>query len=252
MAVGSVAVITGAGSGLGRELARALAARGNRLVLVGRRKECLLTTQAECIAAGLREDDVLVVPADITELPVAQSVVQDALDTFGRIDSLVNNAGLAQFAPILHANLGDLDRMLRTNFIGPVALIQQAIPGLQQTRGTIVNIGSIGGILALPGRALYGASKAALHHLTGSLARELAPDIRVNAVLPGAVDTEMYDNLNLSAPEVAALRAGLIASTPLGRMGTARDVVPWIEMLLGPHGGWVTGSLLVVDGGRSC
>jgi NAD(P)-dependent dehydrogenase (short-subunit alcohol dehydrogenase family) len=107
-------------------------------------------------------------------------------------------------------------------------------------------------LLALPTRAVYGASKAALAHLTRSLARELAPDVRVNAVLPGAIDTEMYADLGWSDEETARLRAEMVRRTPLGRMGTVDDVVPWIEMLLSPASEWVTGSLIVVDGGRSC
>lgn len=252
MPEGSVTVITGAGSGLGRELAAKRAARGDRVVLVGRRKERLARTQELCLAVGLRADDCLIVPADIAEPSAAEHIVRETLNTFGRIDSLVNNAGLSRPAPIERADLSDLDQMLKVNFVGPVGLIQHSIPALRRTHGVIVNIGSIGGVLALPGRALYGASKAALHHLTRSLAKELAPDIRVNAVLPGAVDTEMYDELGLGPPEVAALRTDMIATTPLGRMGTTKDVVPWIDLLLGPQGHWMTGSLLVVDGGRSC
>jgi NAD(P)-dependent dehydrogenase (short-subunit alcohol dehydrogenase family) len=252
MAESSVTVITGAGSGLGQTLACVLAERGHRVVIVGRRTDRLNATRDFCIALGMPEKDCLVIPADITEPSAAEHIVGMSLSAFSRIDYLVNNAGLARFAPILESDLTDFERMLRTNLIGPVALIKQAIPALRRTSGAIVNIGSIGGAVALPGRALYGASKAALHHLTRSLARELAPDIRVNAVLPGAVDTDMYDNLAMDAPEVAALRAGLIGTTPLARMGDAQDVVPWIDLLLGPHGRWMTGSLIVVDGGRSC
>jgi NAD(P)-dependent dehydrogenase (short-subunit alcohol dehydrogenase family) len=141
---------------------------------------------------------------------------------------------------------------VHTNLIGPLALIRHAAPDLSRRRGTIVNVGSIGGVLALPGRAAYGATKAALHHLTRSLARELAPHVRVNAVAPGAIDTAMYDDLGWSPDEVDLLRAEMVSTTPLGRMGRPEDVVPWIELLLGPAGAWVTGCVVVVDGGRSC
>ncbi len=247
-----VTVVTGAGSGLGRALARAQATQGRRLVLVGRRKERLLDTYQTCLQRGAAGGDVLVLPVDVTELGAAEQIVAEALQAFGRIDALVNNAAVARFAPLEQADLVDLEQMLGTQLIAPVRLIRQALPALRRSNGVVVNIGSIGGRLALPGRALYGASKAALHHLTRSLARELAPQVRVNAIVPGAVDTEMYDDLGLAPPEVEALRADLVRTTPLGRLGTTADVVPWIELMLGPAGTWMTGTLLVVDGGRSC
>jgi NAD(P)-dependent dehydrogenase (short-subunit alcohol dehydrogenase family) len=247
MPVSPVVVITGAGSGLGRSLAVSLAAKGHRLVLVGRSKERLLETQADIAGA-----DCLTLSVDITEEGAGDYIVSQTLGAFQRIDAVVNNAGMARMAGIEQLALAEAEAMVRTNLIGPTFLIRHAIAALRETRGTVVNVGSIGGLLAVPSRALYGASKAALHHLTRSLARELAPDVRVNAVLPGAIDTPMYDDLGCAADEVASLRRNLVDTTPLGRMGTPADVVPWIEQLLGPAGRWVTGSLFVIDGGRSC
>lgn len=242
-----VVIVTGAGSGLGRGLALSLGAKGNRLVLVGRGKERLLDTRA-----ALGDADCLVLPADVGEDGAAERIVGRALDTFGRLDAVVNNAGLSRMAGLDRLALAEAEAMVRTNLLGPTFLIRHAIEPLRATRGTVLNVGSIGGLLAMPSRALYGASKAALHHLTRSLARELAPDIRVNAVLPGAIDTPMYDDLGATPEQVAGLRREMVATTPLGRMGTPEDVVPWIEHLLGPAGRWVTGSLFVIDGGRSC
>lgn len=242
-----VAIVTGAGSGIGRALAVSLLKQGWRLVLVGRREDRLRET-----AASAPRQAVRVVACDIGAAAAPELIVGTTVDEFGRVDALVNNAGVAHFALVRDTSSADMALMVTTNLIGPLTLIRAAAAQLAAQRGVIVNVGSIGGVLALPGRATYGASKAALHHLTRSLARELAPDIRVNAVAPGAIDTEMYDDLGMSAAAVRELRAEMVATTPLGRMGNPEDVVPWIEMLLGPAGQWVTGSLIVVDGGRSC
>jgi NAD(P)-dependent dehydrogenase (short-subunit alcohol dehydrogenase family) len=242
-----VAIITGAGSGLGRALAVSLSKKGWHLVLAGRREDRLEET-----AASAPSQTVRVVACDIGEAAAPELIVGTAVDEFGRVDALVNNAGAARFARLGDTSPADVALMFATNFTGPLGLIQAAAAHLADRRGVVVNVGSIGGVLALPGRAAYGASKAGLHHLTRSLARELAPDVRVNAVAPGAVDTEMYDDLGMSAAQVRELRAEMVATTPLGRMGRPEDVVPWIEMLLGPAGHWLTGSVIVVDGGRSC
>jgi NAD(P)-dependent dehydrogenase (short-subunit alcohol dehydrogenase family) len=247
MPVNPVVVITGAGSGLGRCLAISLAAKGHRLALVGRGKERLLETQAAIAGA-----DCLTLAVDVTEEGAGDYIVSETLGAFQRIDAIVNNAGLARLAGIEQLALAEAEAMMRTNLIGPAFLIRHAVAALRETQGTVVNVGSIGGLLSVPSRALYGASKAALHHLTRSLARELAPDVRVNAVLPGAIDTPMYDDLGCPADQVSSLRRNLIDTTPLGRMGRPEDVAPWIEQLLGPAGRWVTGSLFVIDGGRSC
>jgi NAD(P)-dependent dehydrogenase (short-subunit alcohol dehydrogenase family) len=242
-----VAIVTGAGSGVGRALAVSLAKQGWRLVLVGRREDRLRET-----ASWAQAQVVRVVACDIGAAAAPELIVGTAVNAFGRVDALINNAGVARFARVRDTSSTDMALLLSTNLIGPLRLIQAAAAQLAAQRGVIVNVGSIGGVLALPGRAAYGASKAGLHHLTRSLARELAPDVRVNAVAPGAIDTEMYDELGMSAAQVRELRAEMVATTPLGRMGLPEDVVPWIEMLLGPAGRWVTGSVIVVDGGRSC
>ena len=247
-----VAIVTGAGSGLGRAVARALAGSGRRVVLVGRKADTLAETVALCTASGAGADACLAVAADVTEPAAPRRIVDETVERFGRIDVLVNNAAVARAAAFEQAGAELLELMLSTNLVAPAAMIQAAVPALRATGGVVVNVGSIGGRLALPGRAHYGASKAALHHLTGSLARELAPEIRVNAVIPGAIDTGMYETLGLGPDEVAALKEEMVRTTPLGRMGTVDDVVPWIELLVGPAGRWVTGSLIVVDGGRSC
>src|SRR5262249_45889611 len=156
-----VVIVTGAGSGLGRGLALSLAAKGTRVVLVGRGKERLRETRA---AAG--DADCLVLPADVGEDGAAGHIVGQALDTFGRLDAVVNNAGLSRVASLDSLAVAEAEAMVRTNLLGPTFLIRHAVEALRASRGTVVNVGSIGGLLAVPSRALYGASKAALHHLT--------------------------------------------------------------------------------------
>ncbi|MFB9235713.1 SDR family NAD(P)-dependent oxidoreductase [Plantactinospora siamensis] len=250
--MGLVVAVTGAGSGLGRALAVRLAADGTRLLLVGRRAERLLRTREDCLADGGKPGDIVTLPVDLAEPGAAAAVRDAAVAAFDGLDALVNNAAQARFGPLDDTDVDTFVRLLRVDLVAPAALIRCVAPLLRRSRGTVVNVGSIGGLLAVPGRSYYGAAKAGLHHLTRSLARELAPEIRVNAVLPGAVDTEMYDDLGIDDDAVARLRAEMVRTTPLGRMGRPEDVVPWIVMLLGPDATWMTGSLLVVDGGRSC
>jgi NAD(P)-dependent dehydrogenase (short-subunit alcohol dehydrogenase family) len=239
---GKVVLVSGAGSGIGRAVACALLAAGGEVVAVGRRAATLQ-------ALG---DRPLAVPADVGAPEAAERAVTAALERFGRLDGLVNNAGIARFAPIEAADLADFDAMLDANLRGPVYLIRAALPALRERGGAIVNVSSVGGVLAMPGRSLYGATKAALNSLTRSLARELAPEVRVNAVLPGPVDTPIYDHLGLTDDQCRTLRRDLLASVPLSRFGRPEEVADWVCRLLDADvAGWVTGSLLTVDGGRT-
>jgi NAD(P)-dependent dehydrogenase (short-subunit alcohol dehydrogenase family) len=244
-----VAIVTGAGSGIGAAVAQRLSQRFD-LVLVGRRRHRLEQTLASMHLDA--RNDALALDLDITQPGAARAIVEEAVQRFGRIDALVNNAASARFGSLASTAASDDRLLFDTNVLAPISLIREAVPKLRLRRGAIINIGSIGGLLSLPNRAAYGASKAAVHHVTRSLARELAPEIRVNAVACGAVDTEIYGSLGLSVDETQALRSELLATTPLQRLGTTDDVVPWIEMLLSPAGAWVTGSIIVIDGGRSC
>jgi NAD(P)-dependent dehydrogenase (short-subunit alcohol dehydrogenase family) len=243
MGHGAVVVVTGAGSGIGRAVAEELMTTGGAVVAVGRRAEPL---------ESLRDGEVLPVPMDITEPAAPQRLRDLVCDRYGKVDGLVNCAGLARFAPLESASLDDLDRMLAVNLRAPAALIQALLPALREAGGSVVNVTSVGGVLAMPGRSFYGASKAAINSLTRSLAQELAPRVRVNAVVPGPVDTPMYDDLGLDPEQTESLRAGLLRSTPMARFGRTDEVARWVCALLDPdRSGWVTGALFAVDGGRT-
>lgn len=249
---GKVVLVTGAGSGIGAAVAVRAACAGASVALVGRRVGALEETAALIRRTAGERTRTAVLPWDVRAEPGADRLVGAAIERLGRIDGLVNNAGVARFAPLEDAASADLDAMLDTHIRGPVALIRACLPALRADRGSVVNVSSVGGVLAMPGRSLYGASKAALNSLTRSLAHELAPDVRVNAVLPGPVETPMYDDLGLDEPATAALRAGLLAGTPMGRFGTPDEVAHWVCALLdAERSGWITGVLLPVDGGRT-
>lgn len=237
-----LAVVTGAGTGIGRAVAEELMATDCTVIAVGRRGEHLESL-------GNRSSRVIPTKMDITDSSAPARLRELVGD---RLDGLVNCAGLARFAPLGSADLDDFDRMFAVNVRAPAALIQSLLPALVEAGGSVVNVTSVGGVLAMPGRSLYGATKAAVNSLTRSLACELAPRVRVNAVVPGPVDTPMYDDLGLDPDETESLRAGLMRSTPMARFGRPDEVARWVCALLDPErSGWVTGALFAIDGGRS-
>ena len=239
-------VVTGAGSGIGQAVVVEAVAEGASVTAVGRRADALRKT-VELVEDRER---VLVCPADIAEPAAADRIVAAGTERFGPVAGLVNNAGIARFAPLDTARPEDLDRMFAVHVSGPVRLVQRCLPDLRRSLGSIVNVTSVGGALATPGRSFYGATKAAINHLTRSLAIELAPEVRVNAILPGPVDTPIYDDLGISPGETTALREKLSEATPLKRFGTSEEVAHWACLLLGDAAAWMTGVLLPVDGGR--
>ncbi|OQO94688.1 ketoreductase [Saccharomonospora piscinae] len=244
---GKTVLITGAGTGIGAAAAIDVAAAGASTILVGRRESVLDAT-----AGTIRErgGDALVLPADLTRPGDVDDAAATVLERFGGLDGLVNNAGVGRFAPIHRADPSDLQFMFDLHVRAPVQLIQRFVATLREREGAIVNVTSVAGQLAAPNRSFYGATKAAITHLTRSLAKELAPAVRVNAILPGPVDTPIYDELDMSSEQMATFRAELEAATPIGRFGRSEEVAPWVTRLLDDSAGWVTGVQLPIDGGR--
>jgi C-7 ketoreductase len=239
-----VAVVTGAGTGIGAETARLLAARGQTVVLVGRRPE-LLEDVARSLPAGL----AVVMPADLEDPDAPAKVVDAVRAATGRLDVLVNNAAAFVLRPFGSYDRSDVDRMLATNIRAPFLLVQEALPLLEMSDApVVVNVSSAAAVMYRPKQAAYGLAKAALEHLTKQLAAELAPRrIRVVGVRPGPVDTELHANVT-DDPAARLLQLG--AMVPLGRVGRPEETARWIGHLVDTDAAWVTGTIVDVDGGR--
>ncbi|HEY9367840.1 SDR family oxidoreductase [Streptomyces sp.] len=238
-----VVLVTGAGTGIGRATARAFAAGGATVVAVGRRHAPLEETAEG--RPGIRP-----LVADITADGAPEQTVAACLDAHGRLDVLVNNAGIATGGP-----LGTLDRsvigpLVETNLVAPILLTQAAVPALEASGGVVVNVTTTVGQRGWPNNSVYPATKSALESLTRCWAVELAPrGVRVVAVAPGAVETPIADHMGLSAEQRAAVREWQLAHTPLGRVGRPEEVAWAITSLASPDAGFLTGTVLPVDGG---
>ncbi|MFD6714928.1 ketoreductase [Micromonospora sp. TSRI0369] len=238
-----VVVVTGAGTGIGRATAHAFATSGYAVVAVGRRAAPLSET-----AAG--RPDITPLTVDVTAPDGPGRIVSAALDRYGRLDVLVNNAGVAGGGPLADLDENAARRQLETNLLAPIRLAHAAVEALAATRGVIVNVTTSVGLRAWPGSSVYAAGKAALDSLTRSWAVELAPrGVRVVAVAPGAIDTPIGVHSGLSAERRAAVRDWQLAHTPAGRIGRPEDVAWAIRRLCEPEADFVTGVVLPVDGG---
>ncbi|MFD8785340.1 SDR family NAD(P)-dependent oxidoreductase [Kitasatospora sp. NPDC059599] len=239
-----VVVVTGAGTGIGRETARAFAAGGARVLAVGRRPGPLAETAAAHPAS------IEPLAADVTGPDAPEAIVGAALERFGRLDVLVNNAGVTGGGKLGAYTREGIDALLATNLLAPVLLGQAALPALADSRGVIVNVSTAVGQRGWPSGSVYAAGKAALETVTRSWAVELAPrGIRVVAVAPGAIGTPIGEHAGRSPEQLAALRAWQIAHTPLGRIGHPAEVAWAIVQLAAPQASFVTGVVLSVDGG---
>jgi meso-butanediol dehydrogenase/(S,S)-butanediol dehydrogenase/diacetyl reductase len=230
-----VALVTGGRSGIGRAVARRLASEGARVYTAQRGKD--------------EEFEGFV--ADFSDPESPEQIVSQLIDQAGRLDVLVNSAGLMLEAGVGDMSLEDWNRTMQVNLTAPFLMIKAALPHLRASRGTVVNVGSIEGLGANPGHAAYCASKAGLHGLTRAVAVDHGSDgIRCNAVAPGWIDTDLNEIFIGSMPDPAAFRRNIGKIHPLGRTGSTEDVAALIVFLAAQESGFITGQVYTIDGGR--
>lgn len=238
-----VAVITGSGQGIGEELAQVYAEEGAKVVVADVDRDAANRTAAVIADAG---GYALAVRVDVTQPEQVDAMVQSTIDHFGRLDVLVNNAGIGLNRSFLETTLEEWDRVLQVNLTGPFLCAQAAARVMvTQGHGCIVNVGSISGQRGAQGRAAYGASKAGVMQLTRVMAVELAPQgIRVNAVSPGPVDTEQSRSTHTEGT-----RQSYLSRIPLNRYGERREIASAVVFLASDESSFITGHVLNVDGG---
>jgi len=238
-----VAIVTGAGRGIGEAIAHRLARDGARVACVSRTESNASRTADAINAASPGAARPYAV--DVADRKAVAAVCERILADFGRVDILVNNAGLTRDGLAMRMSEEDWDLVLDTNLKGAFNLIQGVMrPMLKQRAGRIINIASVAGLTGNAGQANYSASKAGLIGLTKTLARELASrSITVNAVAPGFINTDMTGIL----PDT--VKAAVLQQIPLGRFGDPGDIAGAVAFLAGPEGKYITGQTLTVDGG---
>lgn len=243
-----VAVVTGASSGIGRATARIFAEKGYAVVAVGRNEKEL---SALGKAAGSKRGSIKIQLADVTELSQLDRIVNETIDNLGRIDVLVNSAGIIMNGTIENTTLDDWDKMMNINLRSVFILSQKCVPHLEATKGNIVNVSSVAGTRSFPNVLAYCVSKAAIDQLTRCSALELAPKgVRVNAVNPGVVVTNIHKRGGMEDDDYLKFLEHSKQTHPIGRVGTPDEVGELIHYLASENAGWITGATYEIDGGR--
>jgi NAD(P)-dependent dehydrogenase (short-subunit alcohol dehydrogenase family) len=233
-----VALITGGSEGIGFAIAKAFVKAGANVAITGLTK---LQTAKEELSGK-----ILTINADITKIELCETTLDEVLGEFGKLDILVNNAGTNIYKPISQTTIQEFDFLFNTNVRGLFALTQTAIPELKKTHGNIINIGSVFGFRGMPIYSVYSASKAAVIMLTQLWAKELAPDVRVNTISPGGIDTAIFTKM-YGEEKIEQVLKFVSDRHLMKRMGQPEEIARMALYLATEN--WVTGSNFVVDGG---
>lgn len=246
-----VALITGASSGIGAGTAFHFAKLGCFLALNGRNIDNLKAVLEKCLSLGVPKDKVLIVSGDVSYPENAEKIVKETIQHFGKLDILINNAGILKSGELEKTTLEEFDEVMRVNVRAVFHMMQLCIPYLEHTKGNIVNVSSIAGIRSFPGISAYCASKAAVDQLTRTTSIELAPkQIRVNAINPGVIITEIHKRAGMSDEDYQKFLEHCKITHALGRPGTVEEVAKSIAFLASNDSSFTTGVTLPIDGGR--
>ena len=246
---GKVVFVTGATSGIGRACALAFGEAGARVACVGRNEAALKQVSDDITRSG---GEAVTIRADVSLENEASTAVTVALDALGGVDVLVNAAGHISSGTIETTELGAWDKMLNVNLRAVFNLMQMTLPSLIERRGNIVNVSSVTGLRAFPGVLAYCVSKAALDQLTRCASLELAAKgVRVNAVNPGVVVTEIHKRGGMDQEAYAAFLERSKQTHPLGRVGRPEEIASLVLFLASEEASWITGATYSIDGGRA-
>lgn len=240
-----VAVVTGASKGIGAGIAKALAAEGASVIVnYASSKEGAEKVVAEIKGKGGK---AAAVQGDVAKAADVQKIFAETKKTFGKVDVLVNNAGVYKFAPLAEITEDEFHRQFNTNVLGLLLATREAVKYFDGEGGSVINVSSVASKQTPPTSAVYSATKAAVDAVTGALAKELGPKkIRVNSINPGPVVTEGYSAVGVQGSD---FEKELIAQTPLGRVGQPEDIGPIAVFLASTDSGWLTGERLLASGG---
>ena len=245
-----VAIITGTGAGIGKSIAAVFAKEGAKVVAVSRRASNGQPVVDNIVANG---GDAIFVPCDVSIEADVKKTVKKTIDSYGRIDVLVNNAGVNFVKPFEKTEPLDWDRVVNTDLRGTYLCSRLAILEMLKTGGgSIINITSVHTIASLPSAGPYDAAKWGMVGLTKALAVEFAArNIRVNALSPGLIDTQMWDDIKAAAPNLQECLTYWKANIPMGRVGTPEEVAKVAVFLASDDASYITGSNIIADGGMT-
>ena len=245
---GKAAIVTGAGTGIGRAIALALAREGAKVAVAGRRREKLGEVAQAIRQAG---GEALVTVCDVSSEADSYRAVKDAEEAFGLVNVLVNNAGALSVSTVESISVEEWDRLMATNLKGPFLMSRAVLPAMRQAGGgAIVNVGSVLGLVAMKDRAAYCASKGGVTMLTKAMALDHAQEkIRVNCICPAIVETDLIRELFSKSEEGRRARDIRLATLPLGKFGKPDDIAELAVFLASEESSWMTGTAIPVDGG---